>query len=75
MPEELEHNEYELVFGLSQQQFEEIRNQALSRKHTWRQKGGWLVCKSCPCSHAIAIGRKQMVGVTENGDPILEDLK
>jgi hypothetical protein len=42
-------------------------------RHTWRQKGPYLVCCACELSHATFIGMgKIMVGEKENGDPILK---
>lgn len=42
--------------------------------HTPRQQGPWLVCISCQNSHTISwIGvDKKLVGLDENGGPILE---
>lgn len=41
--------------------------------HDWRQKGPYLVCKSCEIEHAVYIGmEKILVGLNENGQPILE---
>lgn len=43
--------------------------------HEWRQRGPYLVCKSCELEHAVWIGiDKQMVGVSEDGQPILKSL-
>lgn len=41
-------------------------------KHTYRQEGGYLVCRSCELRHAVWIGMdKIMVGEDSNGNPIL----
>lgn len=41
-------------------------------RHTYRQEGPYLVCRSCELHHAIYIGMdKLMVGENENGEPIL----
>lgn len=41
--------------------------------HTYRQSGPYLVCKTCDLHHAVFIGMdKIMVGVKENGEPILK---
>lgn len=71
--------DYETVFGISEEQFEEIRKRALEKakntRHIWRQRGHKLVCTSCEYQHSFYIGKnKVMVGERENGEPILEDL-
>jgi hypothetical protein len=44
--------------------------------HTYVQQGYFLVCKSCEVQHAIWVGaEKLMVGVTEDGQPILKKRK
>jgi len=44
-----------------------------NESHKWRQKGPYLVCKSCDIEHAVWIGvEKQMVGLNEKGQPILK---
>lgn len=41
--------------------------------HNWRQEGPYLVCRSCEIHHAVYIGmEKMMVGIDENGNPILK---
>lgn len=57
--------------------FEETNDQIFKYlpkgRHTWRQQGFYLVCKSCDLSHAIFIGPNQiMVGEKEDGQPILK---
>lgn len=42
--------------------------------HAWRQQGPYCMCKSCDLEHGVYIGvKKIMVGIGENGLPILED--
>lgn len=42
-------------------------------RHTYRQNGYYLVCKSCDINHAVFIGPdKIMVGEEEDGTPILK---
>jgi len=42
-------------------------------RHTYRQEGGYLVCRTCELHHAIWVGMgKIMVGETEEGSPILK---
>lgn len=42
--------------------------------HDWRQKGPYLVCKSCEIEHATYIGmEKIMVGINKKGMPILKE--
>lgn len=44
--------------------------------HSYRQAGPYLVCKSCEIQHATWIGiEKIMVGVTEDGQPLLKTRK
>lgn len=41
-------------------------------KHTYRQQGPYLVCRSCELQHAVYIGMDhQMVG-EKNGKPVLK---
>ena len=41
--------------------------------HDFRQKGYYLVCKSCDLEHATWIGgEKIMVGINSEGQPILK---
>jgi hypothetical protein len=66
------------VFGISVEQLEEIREQARAKaqSHTWKQKGGWLVCTSCEYQHRSYLGLdKQMVGIDKEGKPILESIR
>ena len=42
-------------------------------RHTYRQQGYYLVCKSCEIAHAVWIGSTRiMVGEEEDGTPILK---
>lgn len=44
--------------------------------HEWRQQGPFLICKSCEIEHASYLGmQKIMVGLNDEGQPILEDRK
>lgn len=46
-----------------------------SGNHEWRQRGPYLVCKSCEIEHGVWIGmKKQLVGISEDGKPILKKL-
>lgn len=41
--------------------------------HEWRQQGPYLVCKSCELEHAVWVGiDRQMIGISEDGRPILK---
>lgn len=66
-----------VVSGLSREEYDQIRTDALEKaktiRHTWRQKGFWLNCKSCEHPHASFIGKKNMVGEGEDGIPIFAD--
>jgi len=43
--------------------------------HTWRQRGPWLVCVSCPKKHASWLGiNKELIGIDEKGEPIVRTL-
>lgn len=45
-----------------------------NEQHEWRQKGPYLVCKSCELEHAIHIGmEKELIGIDKEGRPILRD--
>ena len=42
-------------------------------RHSYRQGGAYLVCRTCSLHHAVYIGmQKIMVGEKEDGTPILE---
>lgn len=42
-------------------------------RHTWRQQGYYLVCKSCDLQHSVFIGPSHiMVGEDKEGQPILK---
>lgn len=63
-------------FEISEDRLEEIRKQAreqaISTNHSWKQRGGWIVCESCPNRHAIRISPDtKMVGI-ENNMPVLK---
>lgn len=46
---------------------------APSEHHEWRQRGYYLVCKSCELEHAVWIGSEHlMVGIDEQGKPIFK---
>ena len=47
-----------------------------SGRHTYRQEGAYLICKTCELHHAVFIGMdKLMVGEDENGNPIVKNRK
>ncbi len=80
MPDEITPEIAEKIWGLTEAEIEELRQKALEKAknthHTWRQKGFWLVCKSCENPHASWLGPdKMMVGESEDGTPILVDRK
>ena len=57
--------------------FEEINQEVYKfipkGRHTWRQQGYYLVCKTCDLQHSVFIGPdKIMVGEDEEGKPILK---
>lgn len=62
--------------GINIEEYKKIREEALKKaksvKHNWKQKGQWLICDSCPFPHASFIGDKILVGIDENGLPILK---
>lgn len=44
-----------------------------SGRHTYRQEGPYLICKTCELHHAVFIGMdKFMVGEDEKGNPIIK---
>lgn len=68
--------QFEKVWGISQAEVDELREKAQEQlkntRHTWRQKGIWLICRTCEQQHAICIGaNKRMVGEQDDGTPIL----
>lgn len=47
-----------------------------SGRHTYRQEGAYLICKTCELHHAVFIGMdKLMVGEDEDGTPIIKNRK
>ena len=45
----------------------------VKQKHNWKQYGNQIICDSCPSKHGMFIRTDQiMVGVDDNGMPILE---
>ena len=47
-----------------------------SANHDWRQRGPYLMCKSCDLEHGTYIGiEKIMTGIDENGKPIIKTRK
>lgn len=68
--------DFSKVWGISQSELDEIREQAREKlrttKHNWKQKGVELYCNSCDTPHGIYIGTKKiLVGITKDGTPIL----
>ena len=66
--------------GISIKEHESIRKEALEQaktiRHTWRQNGPWIKCKSCATPHGFWIGtEKRMTGEKPDGTPIFTDLK
>lgn len=44
--------------------------------HDWRQRGPYLVCKSCDLEHAVYVGTgKLMVGLNDKGQPLFKKFK
>lgn len=57
-------------------QLDEIRQQAVKKainsKHTWKQRGVYVICKTCEHEHALYIGTNQLlVGLNDDGTPKL----
>lgn len=45
-------------------------------RHTYRQEGPYLVCRSCELHHAVFIGIENiMMGEDEDGNPIVKSKK
>lgn len=66
--------------GISIKEHESIRKEALEQakniRHTWRQNGPWIRCKSCATPHGFWIGtEKRMTGEKPDGTPIFTDCK
>lgn len=68
-----------LVPGLSQDEYEKIRQGALeeakTKRHAWVMRGrGKLVCTSCPYPHVSYIPmNKTLIGIDSEGNPVLKD--
>lgn len=67
----------ENIAGISKNEYELIRTQALeeakTRRHEWVQKGDYLCCDACPYPHRAYIGHdKVMVGRDEQGNPVFD---
>jgi hypothetical protein len=80
MKDKKQSNKTDEVFSLDAQTLQELKNEAVRRvkenKHEWRQRGVYLVCISCEQEHGVHIGTKKMlVGVDDNGSPILDNKK
>lgn len=44
-----------------------------NEQHDWRQKGPYLVCRSCEVQHATYVGLgKMLMGLDSEGKPILK---
>jgi len=66
-----------LVPGISKDELESLRKNAIDKakttRHSWKQKGFWLVCRSCEYPHSSWIGPgKVMVGEQDDGTPIFQ---
>lgn len=69
-----EQNEKTNIEEPETEQLQEIYKFLPKGRHTWRQQGFYLVCKSCELQHAVYIGPKKiMVGEDQEGRPILKD--
>ncbi len=45
-----------------------------NRRHQWHQEGPYVICQGCELKHASYIGMERlMVGLEEDGTPILKD--
>lgn len=63
---------------ITAEQIEEMREraheQARKATHEWKQRGPWIVCRVCPFEHGFRVQpHKRLVGISEDGTPILED--
>jgi hypothetical protein len=66
----------EPIAFITDEQIEEIRRRAVEKaksvRHTWRQKGGWIICKSCENPHGFRIsGEERLTGIDKEGNPII----
>ena len=53
---------------------DQLFNNRAKVRHTWKQRGPFLVCTTCQSVHHSFIGTKRlMVGIKEDGTPILKD--
>lgn len=72
-------NQVPEIFRLEAEALEEIRKQAkektVKQSTKWVQRGVYVVCVSGENEYGIYVGtRKQLVGIDENGRPVLRDI-
>jgi hypothetical protein len=65
--------------SITKEQIDELRKQAIEKakkaRHEWRQKGGWIVCRTCDFEHGFRVKSNQrLVGIDEEGKPIIKNL-
>ena len=65
---------------ITAEQIEELRERAHEKakraSHAWKQRGAWIVCRTCDFEHGFRVqANKRLVGITSDGNPILEDRK
>lgn len=73
----MENEEKELegeqeILDFNKPSFQFIANES----HEYRQRGPYLICKSCEIEHATYVGmEKIMVGINKDGKPIMKTRK
>lgn len=68
---ENEEKKEEEIFDFSKPDFSFVPK----GNHEWRQQGPYIICKSCELEHGTYIGmKKQLIGIAEEGKPILKDI-
>lgn len=68
----MEENKVEITEEEIEKLRSAAREKAMCATHEWKQKGGWVECRSCTFPHAIRVmGNQKLVGVDERGMPIL----
>lgn len=72
--DEIKTDGEEVIPGLSQKEYDEIRNKAHEKaksvKHNWKQKGFWISCDSCDFPHRSWIGPDKVLTDIKDGVPV-----
>jgi hypothetical protein len=68
-------NHNEDAEGNQTEQEHQISRSEVPTRHSWRQRGAYLICDSCPNEHGTWVGSKyRLTGVDDDGQPILTEV-